>query len=54
MTTWGGKLDSVDEEQLLAQLRTETDGKVIKRFISALLYRQGQSPAKIEKLLGFP
>ncbi|RQG98362.1 IS630 family transposase, partial [Natrarchaeobius oligotrophus] len=25
MTTWGGKLDDVDEEQLRQQLRTETD-----------------------------
>ncbi|RQG94531.1 IS630 family transposase, partial [Natrarchaeobius oligotrophus] len=24
MTTWGGKLDDVDEEQLRQQLRTET------------------------------
>ena len=54
MTTWGGKLDSVDEEQLRQQLRTETDAKAVKRLTSALLYRQGKSPAEIEKLLGFP
>ncbi len=54
MTTWGGKLDDVDEEQLRQQLRTETDGKAVKRLTSALLYQQGQSPAEIERLLGFP
>lgn len=54
MTTWGGKLDRVDEEQLRQQLRTETDAKAVKRLTSALLYRQGKSPAEIEKLLGFP
>nr|WP_232833894.1 helix-turn-helix domain-containing protein [Saliphagus sp. LR7] len=54
MTTWGGKLDGVDEEQLRQQLRTETDAKAVKRLTSALLYRQGKSPAEIEQLLGFP
>lgn len=54
MTTWGGKLDGVDEEQLRQQLRTETDAKAIKRLTCALLYRQGKSPAEIEQLLGFP
>ena len=54
MTTWGGKLDGVDEEQLRQQLRTETDGKAVKRLTSALLYQQGHSPAEIERLLGFP
>ncbi len=54
MTTWGGKLDGVDEEQLRQQLRTETDAKAVKRITSALLYRQGKSPAEIEQLLGFP
>ncbi|MXV60888.1 IS630 family transposase [Natronorubrum sp. JWXQ-INN-674] len=54
MTTWGGKLDGIDEEQLRQQLRTETDVKAIKRLTSALLYRQGKSPAEIEQLLGFP
>lgn len=37
MTTWGNKLAGVDEEQLLAQLRTETDAKAVKRLTSALL-----------------
>lgn len=54
MTTWGGKLDGVDEEQLRQQLRTETDAKAVKRLTSALLYGQGKSPAEIEELLGFP
>ena len=54
MTTWGGKLDGVDEEQLRQQLRTEKDGKAVKRLTSALLYLQGNSPAEIENLLGFP
>ena len=54
MTKWGDKLDNVDEEQLRQQLRTETDGKAVKRLTSALLYRQGKSPAEIENLLGFP
>lgn len=54
MTTWGGKLGGVDEEQLRQQLRTETDAKAVKRLTSALLYRQGKSPAEIEQLLGFP
>ncbi|TKX50458.1 IS630 family transposase [Halorubrum sp. ASP121] len=54
MTTWGGKLDGVDEEQLRQQLRTETDAKAVKRLTSALLYEQGNSPAEIEELLGFP
>lgn len=46
-------MDGVDEEQLLAQLRTETDGKAVKRPTSALLYGQGKSPAEIEQLFGF-
>ena len=54
MTMWGGKLDAVDEEQLRQQLCTETDAKAVKRLTSALLYRQGKSPAEIEQLLGFP
>ncbi len=54
MTMWGGKLDGVDKEQLRQQLRTETDAKAVKRLTSALLYRQGNSPAEIEQLLGFP
>jgi hypothetical protein len=37
MTTWGGKLEGIDEEQLRQQLRTETDGKAVKRLTSALL-----------------
>lgn len=44
----------IDEEQLLAQLRTETDAKVIKRLTSALLYGQGKSPAEIEESFEFP
>jgi transposase-like protein len=47
-------LEDVDEEQLRQQLRTETDGKAVKRPISALLYEQGQSPTEIERILGFP
>lgn len=54
MTASGGKLDGVDEEQLRQQLRTETDAKAVKRLTTALLYRQGKSPAEIEELLGFP
>jgi transposase len=54
MTTWGGKLKGIDEEQLRQQLRTETDGKAVKRLTSALLYEQGLSPAEIERWLGFP
>ena len=54
MTTLGGKLNGVNEEQLRQQLRTETDAKAVKRLTSALLYRQGKSPAEIERLLGFP
>jgi len=54
MTTWGGKLERVDEEQLRQQLRTETDGKAVKRLTTALLYDQGRSPAEIKRLLGFP
>ena len=53
MTTWSGKLDGVGEEQLRQQLRTGMDTKVIKHFISALLYRQGYSSAEIEELLGY-
>lgn len=54
MTSWGGKLDGVNEEQLRQQLRTETNAKAVKRLTSALLYVQGKSPAEIEQLLGFP
>jgi len=52
MTSWGGKLDGVDEEQLREQLRRETDSKAIKRITVALLYLDGNSPAKIQQLLG--
>lgn len=54
MTKWGGKLAGVDEEQLRQQLRTESDGKAVKRLTSAVLYKQGKSPKEIERLLGFP
>ncbi|WP_435079001.1 IS630 family transposase [Halococcus sp. AFM35] len=52
MTSWGGKLDGVDEEQLREQLRREIDPKAIKRITVALLYLDGDSPAKIQRLLG--
>ena len=54
MTTWGDKLVGIDEEQLRQQLRTESDAKAVKRLTSAVLYKQGNSPAEIERLLGFP
>ncbi|SFS40605.1 hypothetical protein SAMN04488556_0619 [Halostagnicola kamekurae] len=54
MTTWGGKLEGINEEQLLQQLRMETDGKAVKRLTSALLYRQGKLPAEIENCSDFP
>ena len=54
MTTWGDKLAGIDEEQLRQQLRTESDAKAVKRLTSAVLYKQGNSPAEIERLLGFP
>ena len=54
MTGWGKKLSGVDEEQLLAQLRTETNPKAIKRLTVALLYAGGSSPYEIERLLGIP
>ena len=54
MTSWGGKLDGVNEEQLHQQLRTETNAKAVKRLTSALLYVQGKSPTEIEQLLRFP
>ena len=54
MIAWGNKLAGVDEEQLRQQLRTETDAKATKRLTCAVLYSQGNSPAEIEQLLGFP
>ena len=54
MTTWGDKLAGLEEEQLRQQLRTESDAKAVKRLTSAVLYKQGKSPAQIERLLGFP
>lgn len=47
MTMWSGKLDGIDEEQFLAQLRMETDAKAVKRLTSALLYGQGRVTTKI-------
>jgi len=49
MTSWGGKLEGVDEEQVREQLRRETDPKAIKRITVALLYLNGNSPAKIQQ-----
>lgn len=54
MTKWGNEIASVDEEQLRQQLRTESDGKAVKRFTSAVAYKQGKSRKQIERLLGFP
>jgi hypothetical protein len=46
-------LAGIDEEQLRQQPRTESDAKAVKRLTSAVLYKQGNSPAEIERLLGF-
>jgi len=54
MTREGAKLKGVDPEQLLAQLRKETDAIATKQLTVALLYDAGSSTYEIEDLLGVP
>ncbi len=53
MTEWGGKIPDITVEELQEKLEeTEDDGKAVKRLVAAIAYKQGQSPAEIEKTFG--
>lgn len=53
MTEWGGKIPDLTVEELQAKLaETDDDGKAVKRLLTAIAYKQGQSPADIEETFG--
>lgn len=53
MAEWGGKIPDVTVEELRSKLvETDDDGKAVKRLMSAIAYKQGQSPAEIEETFG--
>jgi len=53
MTEWGGKIAEITLEELQKKLaETDDDGKAVKRLMTAIAYKQGQSPAEIEETYG--
>jgi transposase len=53
MTEWGGKIPGITLEELQEKLaETEDDGKAVKRLMTAIAYKQGQSPAEIDETFG--
>ena len=48
-----GKIPDLTVEELQAKLvETDEDGKAVKRLLTAIAYKQGQSPAEIEETFG--
>jgi len=53
MTEWGGKIGEITVVELQEKLaETDDDGKAVKRLMTAIAYKQGQSPAEIEETYG--
>lgn len=53
MTEWGGKITEITVDELQEKLEeTEDSGKAVKRLMTAIAYKQGQSPAEIEETFG--
>ena len=53
MTDWGGKIAGITLEELQQRLaETDDDGKAVKRLMTAIAYKRGQSPAEIEATFG--
>lgn len=54
MAGWGEKIADISVEELKERLVAEEDGKAVKRLFTAIEYRSGLSPAKIEEKYGIP
>lgn len=55
MTQWGSKIPETSLEELKDYLvQEDDDGKAVKRLFTAIAYKHGQSPAKMEELYGIP
>lgn len=52
MVEWGGKIADVSVDELQARLADEDDGKAVKRLFTAIEYKHGLSPARIEAKYG--
>lgn len=53
MTGWGGKIPDVSVDALRTKLaETDDDGTAVKRLMTAIAYKRGQSPADIEETFG--
>lgn len=50
MTEWGAKIRDTSLEELREYLAEEEDGKAVKRLVTAIAYKHGQSPAELEKM----
>lgn len=54
MTRHGDKLAELNPDVIIERLRSENDGKAVKRLIVAREYLDGKSPADISEKYGWP
>jgi len=54
VTRHGGRLSGLATSEVVDRLRTETDGKAVKRLVAAREYLDGRSPAEIATKYGWP